>query len=538
MLAQQPQTDAQRRQQLLASLLGVDPQALPIQAPQPAAGPPPAAPQVFPQPPSPSGTAAPTNQPQPVKPLAASTPGYGTPSTDLEQAYLQAHPMAGGTAPTPYVPETGKHALLRGIFAGMSEFGRPGEGQRQNELWTEDQQAKEQESRNWPLQREKNIQTGMAAQQQQEHTAAETESLKAGTESAKRNYPTLQQMQGKWLEDAGNDPVKRAQAVDMIARLETAGRAPQALDPFRLFVEQFTAAHPGQIPTFEDWQAEQVKGAKQGTLKPEIIAQVGPEPDPRTYPLGEKDPQYQAAALKWGGDYQTKLEAETASTAAARGQAFGEWRPMQVLNPATGQVQIQYAKDAIAEGAAPAQLGMQLMSKESQIGDIEFASGQAREAIGNLEPLDAGSIATLTMAMRQTDPTIYKQEIDSLLGSQTLTPHQRAFVTWIGQINERAMSLRSIAGMGQAGEDLRAAIQATLPGLKDGNKDLMLQKLDAFDNQVRILKGGIPTVKHPATPTNNLPKGTYVWDDKGNRQQADGTAPLPQGWSLTKPAGK
>jgi hypothetical protein len=85
--------------------------------------------------------------------------------------------------------------------------------------------------------------------------------------------------------------------------------------------------------------------------------------------------------------------------------------------------------------------------------------------------------------------------IMATLATQNLTEKQQDFVVWASNLNERAMSLRNIAGQGQGAQDTRNAIRAVLPGIQSGNKEMQIKQLDAFDNMVGILKKGIAGVK-------------------------------------------
>jgi hypothetical protein len=187
----------------------------------------------------------------------------------------------------------------------------------------------------------------------------------------------------------------------------------------------------------------------------------------------------------------------------ARAQMYNMLKPVQAVD-ADNNLSWMTAGNAIAQGAAPAGPGVSALSKQAQMQDIKSASQNVRAAINELQnPLPADTIAELTMASRSSDGTVLQTEIDSLLGSQQLKPDQYNFLIWISQLNERAMSLRNIAGMGGASDKLRDAITATLPGAKDANRDLMLSKLDAFDNMVGNLEKGIPVVGRSKTPIHS-----------------------------------
>jgi ribosomal protein S20 len=136
------------------------------------------------------------------------------------------------------------------------------------------------------------------------------------------------------------------------------------------------------------------------------------------------------------------------------------------------------------------------MSKQAQFSEMHTAVTKARSAINNLDrDFTPDQIGKLTLAMRHTDdPTVFKNEMETFLGTQQLTPAQQDFVVWVAQLNERAMSLRNVAGMGQGSDQLRTAIQATLPNAKSGSKEMALKQLAAFENQLNMLEKGVPTL--------------------------------------------
>lgn len=187
------------------------------------------------------------------------------------------------------------------------------------------------------------------------------------------------------------------------------------------------------------------------------------------------------------------------SPAMARGEAYGANRPVQALD---GQGNAVYMKagDAERSGAAPLQAGSQIMSKQAQFKDIYSGIGTMRAAINGIsqEPLDAETIAKLTLASRESDPTVYHQAVDTILGTQQLSPAQQDFVIALQQLNERALSLRNLAGMGNGSDQVRAAIRATLPSAKSGDVSMMRKQLDAVTNLVDNLHTGVPNINTSA----------------------------------------
>lgn len=233
-------------------------------------------------------------------------------------------------------------------------------------------------------------------------------------------------------------------------------------------------------------------GKEKQTLRvaPEIAAQVGEPPNPGDFAKGRSDPKYRDALSTWGREVEAIKTREATASGIARAKASNEYRAVQAMD-ADGNVYYTTAKNAIEQGLAGASQGIQLKPREVQIKDIQVASGKAREAINALDDsFSPSQIAKLHTALTTPDDTVAQAELTAL-ATESLTDKQQDFVVWIKQLNERAMSLRNVAGMGAGAQDLRNAIRDMLPGVRSGDKKMMLKQLDAFDNQTTILKGGI-----------------------------------------------
>jgi hypothetical protein len=260
--------------------------------------------------------------------------------------------------------------------------------------------------------------------------------------------------------------------------------------------------HAGKpvMPGDPEWKPEDqkmfdvaVNGAKEKQflrVDPAIAAMVGDPPDPGKFKGGRSDPEYGKELTTWGKAVFAKQEEKAAISGEARAKAFNEYRPVQAMD-ADGNVFYTTAKKAIEQGMAGAGEGIKLKPREAQINDIQVASQKTREAINALDKkFTPDQIAKLYYAMSSEDPTLANTEL-STLATQNLTEKQQDFVIWARQLNERAMSLRNVAGMGAGAQDLRTAIRSMIPGIRSGSKEMMNKQLDAFDNQVKILKTGI-----------------------------------------------
>ena len=193
------------------------------------------------------------------------------------------------------------------------------------------------------------------------------------------------------------------------------------------------------------------------------------------------------------------------SPSMARGLSYNQNRPTAVIDE-NGNARIVPAGEAERGNMAPAGLGSQVMSKQAQFKDINTGIGSLRSAINGIsnQPLDPTTIAKLTMATRETDPTVAKQVIDTI-AMQNLSPEQKDFVVAIGQLNERILSLRNLAGMGNGSDQMRAAIRQTLPSAKSGDVTMMRKQLDAVQNLVDNLHTGIPNISAVKTPNSSAP---------------------------------
>jgi hypothetical protein len=218
----------------------------------------------------------------------------------------------------------------------------------------------------------------------------------------------------------------------------------------------------------------------------------------------EDDPQKESTIdmLKEGRKelsdaYAARLKDQN-EQAAIRGQAAQNAKAVAVVDPTTNEVRYVSAAQAKQGGLTPGPQGASLMARGAQLDDIQAGSQQLRQAITGLKtPFNPESLAAMTAAVRATDPNIFAQYKDAALQSG-LTPDQQDVAVKILQLNERALSLRNIAGQGQASDQLRSAVANMLPAIKDlseSSKSLAIKKLDAFDNQVGILRKGIPGVR-------------------------------------------
>lgn len=257
-------------------------------------------------------------------------------------------------------------------------------------------------------------------------------------------------------------------------------------------------------------------------IDPIIADQLPAAPVPSDFAKGKSDPAYRTALANYGKNAE-KIKNEMASSGQiSRAITWNEFRPVQALD-GNGNLVWTYAKNAISGGMSPAASGAAALSSTVQIQDIKVASNHFKDAIRTMDkPFTPDQVAKLTLATRTPDEGMAR-EIFNTIATQDLTDKQQDFVVWMAQVNERAMSLRKIAGQGQGAEDLRGAIRHTIPAVQSGSKEMMLKQIGAFDNQVAILEKGIPKTKAGAAATGGGGQGELTLDEaKSYLQKAGG----------------
>lgn len=169
-------------------------------------------------------------------------------------------------------------------------------------------------------------------------------------------------------------------------------------------------------------------------------------------------------------------------------------RMYPVIDKSTGTLQMVSSADINAKPGqyAPATQGQQSLTKESIFQDLHFNIGQVRDAIAGLRtPFSNAQKAQVSYLLRSTDPhSAVDQFLNSKVG-QTLTPDQIDYVTALPSLQENALAMRSIAGLGQGSDELRAAITKTIPGPGTPSADYAKRQLDIFEGTVNRLEHGV-----------------------------------------------
>jgi hypothetical protein len=205
--------------------------------------------------------------------------------------------------------------------------------------------------------------------------------------------------------------------------------------------------------------------------------------------------------------------ASTGTNVTVRTLGQEESRVFPVINTETHNTEMRNAREINEHPGlyASASAGGKALTQEAVFQDLHYNIETARRAINSLDEIDAKTRAQLAYVLRHTDPTSAAQAFLTGAAGTTLTDQQQEAVQALAQLSENALTLRQIGGFGAGSDDLRAAIQATLPNAKSPTKGYMLGQLSKFENVVKRLEHGVPglgkTAPQAGGPATQPPDG-------------------------------
>lgn len=159
----------------------------------------------------------------------------------------------------------------------------------------------------------------------------------------------------------------------------------------------------------------------------------------------------------------------------------------------------------------PSGTGVTALGNEAKFQDLQQATQRVRDALGQIPEFSAADKTKIAMAMRSADPASSISNLLNNAASGFTTPQQQEYLIALHSMYENAMVMRTILGAGQGSDQLRAAVQATIPGPQTPNKAYAAKQLDLFDQTLSRLHRGIPNVQlrndGPAPPAGGPSHG-------------------------------
>ena len=161
---------------------------------------------------------------------------------------------------------------------------------------------------------------------------------------------------------------------------------------------------------------------------------------------------------------------------------------------------------------------MTAKNRTSVFQELDTTTKFAKDAINQLSDKDFDPAARLQLAyaLRTDDP---REALHAFLRSDvaaTLTDDQINYVTALASLSESAMSLRTIAGIGQGSDKVRDAIGNMLPAAGTPSKAYALRQMKLFEAEVNALRTSIPNIGEPGQgggQTVSPTKGKGTKDD-------------------------
>lgn len=281
-------------------------------------------------------------------------------------------------------------------------------------------------------------------------------------------------------------------------------------------------------------QTKQDIAAANNLTKEDIAKLKPPQRDDRAIALMEKPAEqrtqeenaYLGAYAKWV--QQTKV-----APGVARAQAMGQFRPLQVVDPTTGDVHYEYSGNAIARGgAAPSSRNFKTaiaMAHYMTSGKGGSTLTAYRTAYDHLDLLQTASDALQNgdvQALNRLNNTFKEQ-----FGSSAPTNFNAVKTMLSGEIANVAKASGATDAEIQAAKDEldRAQSPEQIKGIIDTNQDLMDQKAKEMMIQNEAGMQGQPAFGHGNQPASGGGM-MRARDPQGVLHEAPKGTALPKGW--------
>lgn len=213
---------------------------------------------------------------------------------------------------------------------------------------------------------------------------------------------------------------------------------------------------------------------------------------------GEDQKQFDAAQTAWAAAESNK-DKRMQKYMQARASWYASMHPAFVYDSQDGAFKTVSWADAATQKdryAPPAQ-AMQVRNREALFNEIQGSGVKfMNEAITRMgdQPFDEDVRAKLVVMLRSEDPKSYWQDLLKSNVADKLSDAQVDYVTAIVNLDESALSLRSLGGMGQGSDQLRNAIIRMLPGAGTPSGAYAQRQMKLFEAEVKQLKSTLPAL--------------------------------------------
>jgi hypothetical protein len=253
---------------------------------------------------------------------------------------------------------------------------------------------------------------------------------------------------------------------------------------------------------------QQVKGFPKGKNGPLIIDTKPAGVIRNGQPVVPTDPDWTdadavklASYLKTYGEAEEQKNARIKLASTSRVEAYMKTRMYGAMDAGTGAL-VYVTPSQIVQSPgkyAPAGAAVSAKTRTGIFQDMDVAQGFLNEAIAKLpdKAFDPGARAQIAGALRSSDPSSAWHEFLSSSIATTLDDSQVEYVTALINMQESALALRSIAGMGQGSDKMRDAITKMLPGGGTPSKSYAIRQMKLFKAEVDALRTTVPMIGEP-----------------------------------------
>jgi hypothetical protein len=142
----------------------------------------------------------------------------------------------------------------------------------------------------------------------------------------------------------------------------------------------------------------------------------------------------------------------------------------------------------------PAALTQQLKNRAAIFDEIDYTKNQFNDVLDKMSDEDYKALpsAQIALALKDRDPKSAVSQFFKSEEGKALSNAQVDYITGLLSLQESAMSLRTIAGMGQGSDKLRSAITSMLPDAGTPSKYYATRQMSLFEGELNQLRRPVP----------------------------------------------